>query len=257
MKKFVGVSLSAVLALLVVFFLPYGTWASIGDLPAHPLVVHAVVILLPLVAIGLLIGSWKIGVFEKFHLLAITSIALTTLAVLIAKSSGDSLSAAVGLPEEHAEWGNNLVPLALALVGTTILLAFFTRYWRVRLFALILRPVVGLLSVAAIIMTILVGHSGAESVWKDQYASAKVPLALGLDDYTAEEVARHNSSTDCWTIVDGYVYDVTSFARRHPGGAESIEEMCGVNASEEYLDEHDGQREPNEWLETLKIGRLK
>ncbi len=257
MKKFVGVSLSAVLALLVVFFLPYGTWASIGDLPAHPLVVHAVVILLPLVAIGLLISSWKISIFERFHLLAIVSIAVTTLSVLIAKSSGDSLSAAVGLPERHAEWGNNLVPLALALVGSTILLAFFTSYWRVRVFALFLRPVVGLLSIATIIMTILVGHSGAESVWKDQYASAKVPLALGLDDYTAEEVARHNSATDCWTIVDGYIYDVTSFARRHPGGAEKIEEMCGVNSSEEYLDEHDGQREPNEWRETLKIGRLK
>ena len=257
MKKFVGISLASSALLLIVYLLPYGTWASIGDLPAHPLVVHAVVILLPLVALWLLISSWKISIFERFHLLAIVSIAVTTLSVLIAKSSGDSLSAAVGLPEEHAEWGNNLVPLALALVGSTILLAFSTSYWRVRLFALILRPVVGLLSIATIIVTILVGHSGAESVWKAQYAAAKVPLALGLDDYTAEEVARHNSATDCWTIVDGFVYDVTSFARRHPGGAEKIEEMCGVNSSEDYLDEHDGQREPKEWLETLKIGRLK
>ena len=257
MKKFIGISISSVLPLLIVFLLPYGTWASIGNLPAHPLVVHAVVILLPLVALGLLIGSWKIDIFERFHLFAIVSIAVTTLAVLIAKSSGDSLSAAVGLPEEHAEWGNNLVPLALALVGTTILLAFFIIYWRVRILVLVLRPLMALLSVAAIVMTILVGHSGAESVWKDQYASAKVPLALGLDEYTREEVARHNTATDCWTIVDGFVYDVTSFARRHPGGAEKIAKMCGADASEDYLDEHDGQREPREWLETLKIGRLK
>ena len=257
MKKFIGISISSALPLLIVFLLPYGTWASIGNLPAHPLVVHAVVILLPLVALGLLISSWKITIFERFHLVAIVSIAVTTLAVLIAKSSGDSLSAAVGLPEEHAEWGNNLVPLALALVSATILLAFFTSYWRVRLFALLLRPVVALLSVATIIMTILVGHSGAESVWKDQYASAKVPLALGLDDYTREEVARHNTATDCWTIVDGFVYDVTTFANRHPAGSSAIKEMCGVNATEEFLDEHDGQREPNQWLETLKIGRIK
>ncbi len=257
MKKYISVSLTSIVVLLVALLLPYGTWASIGDLPAHPLVVHAVVILLPLVALGLLIGSWKATLFERFHLVAIVSTSVTTLAVVVAKSSGDSLSAAVGLPEEHAEWGNNLVPLALALVGTTILLAFFTVYWRVRILVLVFRPVMAVLSVAAIGMTILVGHSGAESVWKDQYASAKVPLALGLDDYTREEVARHNTATDCWTIVDGFVYDVTSFARRHPGGTENIEKMCGVNASEDYLDEHDGQREPKEWLETLKIGRLK
>jgi len=256
-KKYSIVSITSIAGLLIVYLLPYGTWASIGDLPAHPLVVHAVVILLPLVALGLLVGSWKINIFERFHLVSIIAIAVSAVAVLVAKSSGDSLSAAVGLPEEHAEWGNTLVPLALALVGSTILLAFFSSYWRVRLFTLILRPVVAVLSVATIIMTILVGHSGAESVWKDQYASAKVPLVLGLDDYSREEVARHNTATDCWTIVNGFVYDVTSFARRHPGGAEKIEEMCGVNSSEDYLDEHDGQREPKEWLETLKIGRVK
>ncbi|MFM8841597.1 MAG: cytochrome b5 domain-containing protein, partial [Actinomycetota bacterium] len=155
------------------------------------------------------------------------------------------------------QWGNILVPLAAALVVATILLALFSVHWRVALFILILRPLLALLSIATIVMTILVGHSGAEAVWKDKYASAKVPLALSLDEFTAEEVSQHNTATDCWTIVDGFVYDVTTFTRRHPGGAEKIEEMCGVNATEDYLDEHDGQREPKEWLETLKIGRLK
>ena len=106
-------------------------------------------------------------------------------------------------------------------------------------------------------MTVVVGHSGAEAVWKDRYAAAKVPLALGLDEFTADEVAQHNTASDCWTIVDGFVYDVTSFANRHPAGSEAIEEMCGVNASEDFLDEHGGQREPETWLETLKIGKLK
>ena len=106
-------------------------------------------------------------------------------------------------------------------------------------------------------MTYVVGHSGAESVWKDRYAAAKVPLALSLDEFTAEEVAQHDTADDCWTIVEGFVYDVTTFANRHPAGSSAIKEMCGVNASEDYLDEHDGQREPSQWLETLKIGQLK
>jgi hypothetical protein len=256
-KKLAFASLISLSTLLIFYLLPYGTWASIGGLPTHPLVVHAVVVLLPLVALALLVGSWKLHWFERFHLLAIGLVSVSSLAAIVAKSSGDSLSAAVGLPEEHAQWGNTLVPLAAALVVATILLALFSVHWRVSLFILILRPLLALLSIATIAMTILVGHSGAEAVWKDKYASAKVPLALSLDEFTAEEVSQHNTATDCWTIVDGFVYDVTTFTRRHPGGAEKIEEMCGVNATEDYLNEHDGQREPKEWLETLKIGRLK
>jgi uncharacterized membrane protein len=256
-KKFALVTLPSITSLLIVYLLPYGTWASIAGLPTHPLVVHAVVVLLPLISLGLLFSTWKIHLFERFHLLAIVSVTITTLSAMVAKSSGDSLSAAVGLPEEHAEWGNNLVPLAAALVLATILLALFTIYLRSDFLIRIFRPLVALLSVATIALTILVGHSGAEAVWKDRYASAKVPLALSLDQYTAEEVSRHNSATDCWTIVDGFVYDVTTFTRRHPGGSKNIEKMCGVNSTEDYLDEHDGEREPREWLESLKIGSLK
>lgn len=257
MKRFGLISLGSVLLILIAFFLPYGTWAAIGDLPMHPLVVHGVVVLLPVSAIALLVGAWKLSFLKRYHLAILVVTVLATLGVIVAKSSGDSLSAAVGLPEKHAEWGNNLVPLAMALTGIAILFLFFTFYRKVALFSNALRALVVVAGVGAIAMTYVVGHSGAEAVWKDRYAAAKVPLALSLDKFTVAEVATHNSSTDCWTIVNGFVYDMTTFASRHPAGSEAIEEMCGVNASEDYLDEHDGQREPSQWLETLKIGRLK
>lgn len=257
MKKFLMVSTVSILSILLVYFLPYGSWASLGDLPAHPLVVHAVVILLPIISLVLVIVPFKRGWLKKWHLPVLGLLTITTIAVLVAKSSGDSLSAAVGLPEFHAEWGNNLVPLAMALVGATILYFLFAFHLRNVTVERALRVFVALLSVGTIGMTVVVGHSGAEAVWKDRYAAAKVPLALGLDEFTRAEVAQHNSGSDCWTIVDGFVYDVTSFANRHPAGSSAIKEMCGVNASEEFLDEHGGQSEPEAWLETLKIGKLK
>ena len=257
MKRFLALAGISIASILVAYFLPYGSWDAIGDLPAHPLVVHAVVILLPLVALALMVLPFKREWLRKSHIPFTGILAGTTIAVLVAKSSGDSLSAAVGLPKFHAEWGNNLVPLAMALFGATIPYFLFAFYIKISVVEKALRILVALLSVGTIAMTVIVGHSGAEAVWKDRYAAAKVPIALGLDKFTAQEVAQHNSANDCWTIVDGFVYDVTSFANRHPAGSEAIREMCGVNASEDFLDEHGGQSEPETWLETLKIGKLK
>lgn len=36
--------------------------------------------------------------------------------------------------------------------------------------------------------------------------------------YTIEEVAKHNKDEDCWTVLNGKIYDVTQYANVHPGG---------------------------------------
>jgi hypothetical protein len=115
-KKIILISGFFSLLIAVTYFLPYGTWAELGDLPAHPLIVHGVVVLLPLVSLLLIAGLFKSELFEKAHLLLIAVLGTVTVGVLAAKSSGDSLAAAVGLPEFHAEWGNNLVPIAIASI---------------------------------------------------------------------------------------------------------------------------------------------
>ncbi|KAH7301141.1 hypothetical protein KP509_23G014300 [Ceratopteris richardii] len=37
--------------------------------------------------------------------------------------------------------------------------------------------------------------------------------------FTPEEVLSHNTPEDCWLIIHGKVYDVTSWVPRHPGGS--------------------------------------
>jgi hypothetical protein len=51
-----------------------------------------------------------------------------------------------------------------------------------------------------------------------------------VQSYTITEVATHNSATDCWTIVSGNVYDITSYIPRHPGG-EEILQACGTDGT--------------------------
>ncbi|NBV11962.1 MAG: cytochrome b5 domain-containing protein [Actinobacteria bacterium] len=256
MRRYLLVSSISLITVAIVYFLPYGTWAEINSLPAHPLIVHGVVVILPIVAVLLFFGVFKKSWLKQFHVYLIVALTISTVGVLAAKSSGDSLTAAVGLPEFHAEWGNNLVPLAMALLAAFILFSFFTYYKEVKVLSSVVGGLLSVLAIGTIGMTYVVGHSGAESVWKEKYAQAKSPLKNELRLISLDEVKQHNSYSDCWTVVSDTVYDVTSFVNRHPAGSPAIKEMCGKNASEDFLGEHSGQKEPEKWLESLKIGTL-
>lgn len=52
--------------------------------------------------------------------------------------------------------------------------------------------------------------------------------------YSLDEVAKHNSSSDCWSIVNGKVYNVTSLISGHTGGSEAIIAGCGKDATQAF-----------------------
>lgn len=74
--------------------------------------------------------------------------------------------------------------------------------------------------------------------------------------YSMTEVRQHASSTSCWSVVAGGVYDLTSWISRHPGGSGAIKSMCGVDATAEFADQHGGQRQAEQVLAGYKIGFL-
>lgn len=51
--------------------------------------------------------------------------------------------------------------------------------------------------------------------------------------YSLEEVAPHNSESDCWMVISDKVYDVTKFVYRHPGGP-AILQGCGKDATQMF-----------------------
>lgn len=47
-----------------------------------------------------------------------------------------------------------------------------------------------------------------------------------LPSFTRSQVARHNTAEDLWIIVNGWVYDVTSFLYEHPGELNCRSPLC-------------------------------
>eukprot|EP01065_Artemidia_motanka_P011814 TRINITY_DN16440_c0_g1_i1.p1 TRINITY_DN16440_c0_g1~~TRINITY_DN16440_c0_g1_i1.p1 ORF type:complete len:821 (+),score=253.66 TRINITY_DN16440_c0_g1_i1:102-2465(+) len=55
---------------------------------------------------------------------------------------------------------------------------------------------------------------------------------------TFAEVQQHNKAEDLWTIIDGKVFDLTSFAQEHPGGAGVVVEQAGKDCTKPFLHAH-------------------
>lgn len=95
----------------------------INGLPIHPLVVHAVVVLVPLAALGTIAIALRPAWRSTFGPLVVVAGILSVILCPIATSSGETLQKRVGDPGEHAALGDQLVwfvipvaVLALALV---------------------------------------------------------------------------------------------------------------------------------------------
>lgn len=74
--------------------------------------------------------------------------------------------------------------------------------------------------------------------------------------YTAAEVAAHRTAQDCWTSINGGVYDVTEWIRNHPGGEGPILSLCGQDGTAAFMGQHGSDSRPQRALAGFKIGTL-
>lgn len=71
-----------------------------------------------------------------------------------------------------------------------------------------------------------------------------------------EEIRRHNNSQSCYTVIRGYVYDLTNFMPIHGGGEEAIQKICGRDGSDDFVEQHGGSPKQENLLEKMKIGKI-
>lgn len=238
---------------------------TIGGLPIHPLAVHVAVVLLPLSAIALAIlifvPKWRAGYLP----LTILGLGVSTLFSYLAKESGEALSDRVGEPQTHEALGEILFPASIGLLALGVAFYFLQRTerpkWQTQTAA-----AASLLAIASVTtLTYFVGHTGAEATWANRIAVVEAepivdPVQNGTESaavgLTAAEVATHNTAADCWSVVDGTVYNLTSYIAAHPGGAAAITNLCGADGSGAFSSQHGTEAAPAQALAALAVGTL-
>lgn len=234
---------------------------TIGGLPVHPLAVHVAVVLLPLsaLALGILIFIPK---WRKAYLpLTLIGLSIATVFTFIAKESGVALSERVGEPQAHEELGEILFPASLGLLAVGVAFYFLQKSerpkWMIQTAAGV--AIAAIVSVSS--LTYFVGHTGAEATWGNRIGPIdSSPLPSDLDElegeFTASEVSAHNTADDCWVIIEGNVYDLSSFIDNHPGGAGALTNLCGKDGTKAFSSEHANELAPADVLASLRIGSL-
>ncbi|WP_446218196.1 DUF2231 domain-containing protein [Micromonospora sp. IBHARD004] len=155
---------------------------EVNGLPGHVLVIHAVVVLVPLLAL-LSVGygvlpSWR----SRFGWAVAVLAVLTPIVTFVATESGEALEEVLrsrGYPpeslqkiQEHSEYGETLLWLTIGLaVAALVLLLVTSGLERVRVLpswlVWVLTGGVVVLAVFALVYVYLTGDSGARMVWSD------------------------------------------------------------------------------------------
>lgn len=156
---------------------------TVDGIPAHPLLVHAVVVLLPLAAVGGLVIALRASWRRRFGLAVLALAALSVAVVPLATRTGEQLQRALQLPDnqliqKHADLGDELLPFAAAFGVAVLLLVVAGRLadrerdnpadtgstWR--RIAVVAAALVAFTGVASTVQVVRIGHSGSAAVWQ-------------------------------------------------------------------------------------------
>ncbi len=150
-------------------FISSGPFGTLAGLPLHPLLVHSAVVLVPLVAIGALVMSYLPSFSRRHGKIILILAVIAQVSVFLAKMSGEAFAEILDKNvEKHAELGE-ITPL----VTLPMVILIYLR-WRMdrsgsTFGSVVIRRLTSvalvIASLISIIVIVLVGHSGASSVW--------------------------------------------------------------------------------------------
>lgn len=155
---------------------------EIGGIPAHILLVHAVVVLLPLAALLIIVSGLIPALRKRLGFAPAVLAVVVAILVPITASAGNWLLPRVGNPPlavEHAHLGATLWYWSTAMAVAAVVLYLWQRRQDRKPAAqrgpkavtVVLVVIALAVSVGAVVRTVQVGDSGSRSVWEDNYRS--------------------------------------------------------------------------------------
>lgn len=137
---------------------------TITGLPLHPLVIHAVVVLLPLMALLTVLVAVRKSLRERVAWWVVVGNAVILGITVLAKQSGEDLQQSRGgkLALEHGQLGSVLPLFALVMLVASAAVAVTRRHSSLGPVAVVVSI---LASAAATFWTVRTGDSGARAVW--------------------------------------------------------------------------------------------
>jgi len=54
------------------------------------------------------------------------------------------------------------------------------------------------------------------------------------NNFTLDDISKHNKEDDCWVTIKDQVYDVSKFLVDHPGGKDAIMLYAGQDCTEQF-----------------------
>jgi uncharacterized membrane protein len=165
----------------------------VNGLPLHPLVVHAVVVLVPLAVLGTIVVAVWPAARRRFGWLVVGLTVLATISIPVATSTGEDLRdrlASNDLIRAHAELGDQLLVFVAGLLVVSLALVWFDHRRRreapgaARVPA---KPIIGVLAVLTVALAVVsavqvvrIGDSGAKAAWSGvQYTAPQPPHRNG------------------------------------------------------------------------------
>lgn len=121
-------------------------------------------------------------------------------------------------------------------------------------------PLVYLLIIVVLVAGFLIFKNSKKDLIVDNAPSTNSsPSSVPAMGILLSDVESHNTREDCWTAIDGGVYDVTKFISKHKGG-DKILFACGKDASDMFNGKAPMSRVHSEiakkLLSGMKVGEL-
>lgn len=76
-----------------------------------------------------------------------------------------------------------------------------------------------------------------------------------MKEYSLDEIKNHTTRESVWIIIDDYVFDVTSYMSKHPGGSQLFLKYAGTDCTKQFNDAK--HVDAFNYMDDLCVGKVK